>query len=302
MIKNDKTNIDEKYKRFEKIHDKIKFKAFEKVTIRQRRIPKDKLEVVGKDTATELLEAQQKRAQSKIEDIEKTKGGKVRKTDVEATAIINPKTGNLALSKGEIKKVSLQYTKETLMSNPIEEGVAEEIEQKKVATRKFLKESGGTFEINKEIFEKVLAKFKGSIKRNYDIIVRSGPASCRTGKCCNSKFSHTAVRWDTNICDSKHSICKSDDSKHSMLWHLWQQSKKSQYTCPKNMTGSFQNGRTSSKMWGPAFNIVSLPKIACKIVRPFKPDFRERWQVSEFSVSSRKTRSDQGNSRSRLDA
>ena len=74
------------------------------------------------------------------------------------------------------------------------------------------------------------------------------------------------------------------------------------YTCPKNMTGSFQNGRTSSKMWGPAFNIVSLPKIACKIVRPFKPDFRERWQVSEFSVSSRKTRSDQGNSRSRLEA
>ena len=157
MIKNDKTNIDEKYKRFEKIHDKIKFKAFGKVTIRQRRIPKDKLEVVGKDTATELLEAQQKRAQSKIEDIEKTKGGKVRKvweikkkvlggkkTDVEATAIINPKTGNLALSIGEIKKLSSQYSKETLMSNPIEEGVAEEIEQTKVATRKFLKESGGT--------------------------------------------------------------------------------------------------------------------------------------------------------------
>ena len=40
------------------------------------------------------------------------------------------------------------------MSNPIEEGVAEEIEQKKVATRKFLKESGGTFKINKKIFEK----------------------------------------------------------------------------------------------------------------------------------------------------
>ena len=178
MIKNDKTNIDEKYKRFEKIHDKIKFKAFGKVTIRQRRIPKDELEVVGKDTVTELLKSQQKRAQSKIEDIEKTKGGKVRKvweikkkvlggkkTDVEATAIINPKTGNLALSKGEIKKVSLQYTKETLMSNPIEEGVAEEIEQKKVATRKFLKESGGTFEINKEIFEKVLANFKSSRKK-----------------------------------------------------------------------------------------------------------------------------------------
>ena len=110
-------------------------------------------------------------SQKSMGDKKKVHGGK--KTDVEATAIINPKTGNLVLSKGEIKKVSLQYTKETLMSNPIEEGVAEEIEQKKVATRKFLKESGGTFEINKEIFEKVLAKFKGSIKRNYDVIVRA---------------------------------------------------------------------------------------------------------------------------------
>ena len=34
---------------------------------------------MGKDTVTELLKSQQKRAQSKIEDIEKTKGGKVRK-------------------------------------------------------------------------------------------------------------------------------------------------------------------------------------------------------------------------------
>jgi len=40
VIKNDKTNIDEKYKRFEKIHDTFKFKAFRKVTIRQRRIQK----------------------------------------------------------------------------------------------------------------------------------------------------------------------------------------------------------------------------------------------------------------------
>ena len=117
-----------------------------------------------------------------------------------------------------------------------------------------------------------------------------------------SEFAEVAGKRKQRGAKSEISICKSDDSKHSMLWHLWQQSKKSQYTCPKNMTGSFQNGRTSSKMWGPAFNIVSLPKIACKIVRPFKPDFRERWQVSEFSVSSRKTRSDQGNSRSRLEA
>ena len=79
MIKNDKTNIDEKYKRFEKIHDKIKFKAFGKVTIRQRRIPKDKLEVVGKDTATELLEAQQKEHRAKLRILRKQRGAKSEK-------------------------------------------------------------------------------------------------------------------------------------------------------------------------------------------------------------------------------
>ena len=80
MIKNDKTNIDEKYKRFEKIHDKIKFKAFGKVTIRQRRIPKDKLEVVGKDTATELLGAQQKKEhRAKLRILRKQRGAKSEK-------------------------------------------------------------------------------------------------------------------------------------------------------------------------------------------------------------------------------
>ena len=105
------------------------------------------------------------------------------------------------------------------------------------------------------------------------------------------------------------------DSKHSMLWHLWQQSKKSQYTCPKNMTGSFQNGRAYSKMWGPAFNIDSLPKIACKIVRPFKPDFRERGkfqnsrsrlekrdQIKGILVLVSKSESEDNKSRSRLNA
>ena len=129
---------------------------------------------------------------------------------------------------------------------------------------------------------------------------RKLPGSCRTGKCCNSKFSRTAVRWDPNICDSKHLICKSDDSKHYVMAFMAAVEKITLYL-PEEHDLVFSNGRTSSKMWGPAFNIVSLPKIACKIVRPFKPDFRERWQVSEFSVSSRKTRSDQGNSCSRLE-
>ena len=52
----------------------------------------------------------------------------------------------------------------------------------------------------------------------------------------------------------------------------------------------------------PCILYSSLPEIACKTVRPFKPEFRERWQLLEFSFSSRKPRLDQGNSRSRLEA
>ena len=51
-----------------------------------------------------------------------------------------------------------------------------------------------------------------------------------------------------------------------------------------------------------AFDIVGLPEIACIIVRPFKPEFRERWQLQEFSFSSRKPRLDHGNFHSRLEA
>ena len=97
---------------------------------------------MGKDTATELFEAQQKRAQSEIEDIEKTKGGKVRKvweikkkvlggkkTDVEATAITDPKTGNkesiIAIYKRNIDEQS--YRRRCCRINRTKEGRHEKV-------------------------------------------------------------------------------------------------------------------------------------------------------------------------------
>ena len=73
------------------------------------------------------------------------------------------------------------------------------------------------------------------------------------------------------------------------------------------MTGSLQNGRTSRKMLSFTLNVVSLQENACKIVRPFKPEFREGWQLLELELElklflSQKPRSDQWNSRSRLEA
>ena len=85
-------------------------------------------------------------------------GGK--KDTIEATAIINPKTGKLALTKSEIKKVTLQYTKETLANNNVKEEVAEEIERNKCEVEKLMVDNDGEFKAEKDTFDKVLAKFK----------------------------------------------------------------------------------------------------------------------------------------------
>ena len=92
---------------------------------------------------------------------------------IKATAIINPKTGKLALTKSEIKKVTLQYTKETLANNNVKEEVAEEIERNKCEVEKLMVDNDGEFKAEKDTFDKVLAKFKSSRKRNYDFIVKA---------------------------------------------------------------------------------------------------------------------------------
>ena len=56
-------------------------------------------------------------------------GGK--RGDTVATAVVNPKTGNLVVSNAEIKKVSLQYCIETLSSNLPAEGFQKVFEDKK---------------------------------------------------------------------------------------------------------------------------------------------------------------------------
>ena len=50
---------------------------------------------------------------------------------MQATAIINPATGKLAVTKEELIKVSLNYCKDTLKNNEPKEEIKEEIERKK---------------------------------------------------------------------------------------------------------------------------------------------------------------------------
>ena len=61
-------------------------------------------------------------------------------------------------------------------------------------------------------------------------------------------------------------------------------------------------GITKLKLQAFSLEMLASPEIAYKIVKTFNPEFRERWQLLELSFSSRKPRSDQGNSRSHLEA
>ena len=193
VVANEEISIEEVKHKFDKVHDKVCFKAFGKVTIfkgfRQNttvidNVKKNKPEG---EVARILQEEEDKRAAEEIEEIKKSKPGKVgrvwevrkrivggKKASHEATSVINPKTGKLALSKEEIKVVSLEYCRDTLKNNTPEPALVNHIEQKKLCVKDFLNLTGGNFCAKKDTFDFIVSKFKKSGKRNYDFLTKSG--------------------------------------------------------------------------------------------------------------------------------
>ena len=96
------------------------------------------------------------------------------KAVLEATAIVNPYTNKLAVTKGEIKSVSLKYCVDTLANNEPEENFQSIIENKKLQVKHFLSLKGGSFLAKEETFFRNLEKFKMSGKRNYDFLTKAG--------------------------------------------------------------------------------------------------------------------------------
>ena len=70
-------------------------------------------------------------------------------------AVINPRTGKLTVSRDEIKKVSLQYCKDTLENNKPETEAVIEAEVKDILQETRLKAIAGSFMADKELFKKV---------------------------------------------------------------------------------------------------------------------------------------------------
>ena len=192
VVENEETSIEETKHKFDKIHNKIKFKTFGKVTIsnkdRKPSTDDEDLKENEETNAKEIKEGEKERAEKEISEIERLKRCKVGKiwelkkriiggknTTTQATAIINPKTNKLAVSKEEIKSATLEYCKETLANNKPDDAFKDEITKKKVMVKDFLNLKEGEFSAKKETFYKMIAKFKSSRKRNYDFLTKSNP-------------------------------------------------------------------------------------------------------------------------------
>ena len=92
----------------------------------------------------------------------------------EFSALVNPKNGQLVVSKGEMKKIVLQYCKDTLANNEPEDQYKELIEGKKKKVSSLLNLKDGSFRAKLKTFDKNLKKFKQSRKRGYDFLTKSG--------------------------------------------------------------------------------------------------------------------------------
>ena len=116
---NNEDTIEEKWKKFNKIHDKVKFKAFGKVTFGKPKkddtLEEDK--VMQEENAKTLFEEGVERSNTEIEEIKKIKTSKAgiileirkriiggEKATLETTAIMNPDTKKLVVTNHEIKK------------------------------------------------------------------------------------------------------------------------------------------------------------------------------------------------------
>jgi hypothetical protein len=121
---------------------------------------------------------------NEIKRMKKSKAGKVweirkkviggKKQPTEATAVINPKTGKLAVTKEEIKSATLEYCIETLANNKPEKEHEDKMKLKKIQVQDLLLQTDGIFKADFGTFGFVVKKFKKSRKRNYDFLTKAG--------------------------------------------------------------------------------------------------------------------------------
>ena len=136
----------------------------------------------------ELLRRQSERLEKAINKIKESKLGRAgtvykmkdeiaghKKTKQEATAVCDPKTGELIVSKEKIKEVTLEYVIANLKGNEPDEEVKQMVELRRaIQLDKMNDNTGETFMLHEDDFERVLMKFKSKPTKTYDFLLKAG--------------------------------------------------------------------------------------------------------------------------------
>ena len=136
----------------------------------------------------DLLKRQSEKLENAINRIKEKKLGRAgsvykmkdeiaghKKAKQEATAIHDPKTNELVVSKERIKEVTLEYVVNNLKGNEPDQDVIEMITQRRVIQLNKMKEKNGeAFELNEDDFDKVIEKFKSKPTKTYNFLIKTG--------------------------------------------------------------------------------------------------------------------------------
>ena len=187
LVEDTALDIDEVMDKVEKIQDKIKFGAFGKTTKKMRNKP-NVMDTAMSNEAEDIINKQRRVAEEHLRNLSECNQGRVgkifqirksiqgcKKGAMEAQAVKDPLTGKLAVSNKEIQEVSLNYCKSVLMNNEPRDEYKREVMMKEQIHEERKKENAGSgFEVTRELFDKVVKKFKSNNKRSYDFILNGG--------------------------------------------------------------------------------------------------------------------------------
>ena len=192
VIDDTSKSIEEVVKKFERMHNDIKFEAFGKVTLKDKNNVQEKQQknkTSEEEEARNLLKKQTEKAEEELIKLKDSKKGRTASIfkivqaiqgprkggSMQAYSITDPKSGEVAVSGNEIKRISLEYCREVLTKNEAEGSYKKEIALKGSMHMERMHDSQESmFKPSRESFKRVLKKFKDNDKRNYDFLVKTG--------------------------------------------------------------------------------------------------------------------------------
>ena len=189
IIEDSDINIENVMKEIDKIDTKTKFQAFGKTKLTSRKALNNKLDNKTQDEKDAAIKQKEtEKVENQIEKIKSKNQGRAgnvfrirkdivgpKKAGQEATSVKDPSTGEILVTKDDIKKATLNYCVKNLKGNKPDKSVVEMIKQRKANQLKKMDEDDEeTFEVDIEDFKDVLKKFTTKNTKTYDFLLKSG--------------------------------------------------------------------------------------------------------------------------------